>query len=93
VRSSAEVRARLERQLEREVKLGEKLIDNLPSDFKSKNMGKFIAITYDGKILAVCDSLLELNEELCCIKPNENYYLARIGHSSICKLGGGGEKR
>ena len=90
VRSEAEVGARLERQLEQECKLGEKLINNLPSDFKDKNKGKFIAITYGNEILAVRDSLLELNEELCRIKPDRNYYLARIGHSSICKLGSGG---
>lgn len=76
----------LQENLDREIELGEKLISHLPAEFKSKNRGKFIAITYDNKILAVCDSLAILNEELCRIDPHQNYYIARIGYDSIARI-------
>lgn len=76
----------LQESLEIEAKLGEELISRLPHELKSRNIGKFIAITYDNKILAICDSLEILNEKLRHEKPRQNYYMAKIGHDSIARI-------
>ena len=67
-------------------KMGEQLIEQLPVDFKQRNLGKFIAITFEGQIVAVKESLESLNEYLAHNEPTEDYYLARIGYNSIAQI-------
>lgn len=66
--------------------LGRYIVANLSSVFKSKNHGRFVAVTFSGKILTVCNTLETLNNEIAKKKMKENYYIARIGYNTIAQL-------
>lgn len=66
--------------------LGRQIISNLSTDFKLKNNGKFTAVTFTSKILAVCNTLEELNRKLAKIDLTENYYIERIGFKTIAQV-------
>lgn len=71
---------------ESRAKLGRQIVSDLPTKFKLQNKGKFIAITYTGKILAVCKTLESLNKEIIKKGPKENYYIERLGYDAITQL-------
>jgi len=75
--------------LESKVKLGQKINDNLPDKFKRENKGKFIAITFDGHLLALGETLESLNQRLASMSAelHENYYIGRIGFTSTAEIG------
>jgi len=66
--------------------VGKDVIENLPSEFKKQNYGKFVAVTLSGKILLCEDTLDELNEELNNIDLDENYYVTKIGFKTITEI-------
>lgn len=72
--------------VELKAELGRKIVANLPFDFKSRNHGRFVAVTFSGKTLTVCNTLETLNKEISKMKMNENYYIARIGYNTIAQL-------
>ena len=66
--------------------LGKQIISELPAKFSSKNTGRFVAVTFTRKILAVCDTLEDLNKQIAKKKLRENYYIERIGYSTITQI-------
>jgi len=72
--------------LREEADLGEKVVNALPKRFLRRNHGKYLAITYSGKRLALEDTLGELNEHLAREMPDENYYVCRIGYPSLSRI-------
>jgi len=65
---------------------GRQIVSKLPTEFRSENNGRFIAITFTGKVLAVCDTLESLNKEIAKKTLKENYYIERIGYSTIAQI-------
>jgi hypothetical protein len=72
--------------VEMRANLGRQIVSNLPVHFRSKNEGRFIAVTYTSKILAVCNNLEALNKEIAGMHLKENYYIERLGHSTIAQI-------
>jgi hypothetical protein len=66
--------------------LGRQIVSELPKGFKSKNYGRFVAVTFTGKVLAVCDTLESLNNEIVKKNLKENYYIERIGYRTITQI-------
>ena len=66
--------------------LGRQIVSNLPTRFRKENNGRFIAVTYTGKVLAVCNTLEALNKEVGEKHIKENYYIERFGHSTITQI-------
>ena len=66
--------------------LGRQIVSNLPFEFLSKNHGRFVAVTFTRKILAVCDTLEALNRKIAEKDMKENYYIARIGYATIAQI-------
>jgi hypothetical protein len=66
--------------------LGKQIVSELPEDVKAKNQGRYIAVTFSRKVLAICDNMYSLNLELAKKAPKENYYIARIGHRTIAQI-------
>ena len=66
--------------------LGRQIVSKLPNRFRIENNGRFIAVTYTNKVLAVCDTLEALNKEIAGKNLKENYYIERIGHSAIAQI-------
>jgi len=66
--------------------LGKQIVSNLPTRFKKENNGRFIAVTFTNKVLAVCDSLESLNKEIAKKNLKENYYIERLGYSAIAQI-------
>ena len=66
--------------------LGRQIVSKLPTRFRSENNGRFIAVTYTGKVLAICDTLESLNKEIAKKNLKENYYIERLGHSTIAQI-------
>lgn len=74
--SSVELRANLGRQI----------VSELPAKFRIENNGRFIAVAYTGKVLAVRNTLEALNKEIAEKHLKENYYIERLGHSTITQI-------
>jgi len=72
--------------IELKADLGRQIVSDLPFEFKVKNHGQFVAVTFTGKILTVCDTLKALNEEIAKKELKENYYIGRIGYSTIAQI-------
>jgi len=66
--------------------LGRQVVSNLPFEFISENHGRFVAVTFTGKILTVCDTLTALSKEIAKLDMTENYYVARIGYRTIAQI-------
>jgi hypothetical protein len=66
--------------------LGRQIISELPAKFRSENKGRFVAITFTRKVLAICETLEDLNKEIAKKKLRENYYIERIGYTSITQI-------
>lgn len=66
--------------------MGRQIISALPARFRSENNGRFIAVTFTGKILAVCNTLEALNKEIASKHLKENYYIERLGHNTIAQI-------
>jgi len=66
--------------------LGREIVSKLPTHFRSENNGRFIAVTFTGKVLAVCDTLESLNKEIEKKNLKENYYIERIGYRTITQI-------
>lgn len=66
--------------------LGRQIVSKLPTKFRSENNGRFIAMTYTNKVLAVCDTLESLNEKIAAMHLKENYYIERLGHNTIAQI-------
>ena len=66
--------------------LGRQIVSNLAFKFVLENRGRFVAVTFTGKTLAVCDTLVALNKEIAKKDLKENYYIARIGYSTIAQI-------
>lgn len=76
----------LENLLRQEAELGEEVVASLPKQFLERNHGKYLAIAYSGNRLVLSNTLGELNDQLIKVQPRENYYICRIGYSSIAKI-------
>jgi len=72
--------------VELKASLGRRIVSSLPKRFIEDNKGRFIAITFTRKILAVTDTLRELHEKIIESELKENYYIERIGHKSIAQI-------
>lgn len=66
--------------------LGKQIISKMPTLFKIRNKGRFVAVTFTGKVLAVCATLEALNKEIAGKHIKENYYIERLGYDSITQL-------
>jgi hypothetical protein len=66
--------------------LGRQIVSKLPAHFRSENNGRFIAVTFTGEVLAVCNTLESLNKEIAKKNPKENYYIERIGYRTITQI-------
>lgn len=66
--------------------LGRQVVSKLPTRFRIENNGRFIAVTYTGKVLAVCNTLEALNKEIAEMHLKENYYIERLGFSTIAQI-------
>ena len=66
--------------------LGKQIISELPVKFRLQNKGRFVAITFSRKVLAVCDTLEDLNKAIAKMTLKENYYIERIGYSTITQI-------
>lgn len=66
--------------------LGKEIISDLPSKFKLENNGRYVAVTFTRKILAITDNLEALNKSLAKMDLKENYYIDRIGYDNIAQL-------
>jgi len=75
-----------ETAVEMKAKLGRQIVSNLPAQFRADNRGRFVAVTFTGKKLAVCDTLEALNKEIAEKKIKENYYIERIGYDIITQI-------
>lgn len=65
---------------------GRQIVSNLSASFRKENNGRFIALTYTGKVLAVCNTLEALNKEIAEMHLKENYYIERLGFSTIAQI-------
>lgn len=74
------------RDVEVKVAEGKEIISNLSDQFKTKNNGRFIAVTFTRKVLAVCDTLEALNREVAKKGLTENYYIGRLGYDEIAQI-------
>lgn len=72
--------------VERKAEMGRAIVAELATDFMQRNQGRFIAVTFRKKVLAVCDTLEALNKELARGDIKENYYIERIGHDVIAQV-------
>ena len=72
--------------VELRARLGRQIVATLPAKFLAENNGRYVAVTYTGRVLAVCDTLEDLNSELARQQPKENYYLERIGYRAITQI-------
>jgi hypothetical protein len=72
--------------IEMRVSLGKDIISHLPEAFKQRNKGRFLAVTLSGNVVAVCPSLEALNEEIVRKQIRENYYIERLGHSTMADI-------
>jgi hypothetical protein len=75
-----------ESDVEMRARLGRQIVSNLPIQFRENNKGRFIAVTFRGRVLSVCDTLESLNRELAGRKIEENYYIERIGYTAIAQV-------
>ena len=75
-----------EPDVEMRARLGRQIVSNLPIRFRENNKGRFIAVTFRGQVLSVCDTLESLNRELAGRKIEENYYIERIGYTAIAQV-------
>ena len=66
--------------------LGRQIVSKLPLQFRLENDGRFIAVTFTGKVLTVCDTLEALNKEIAEMHLKENYYIERFGHRIIAQI-------
>jgi hypothetical protein len=66
--------------------LGRQMVSKLPTRFSAENKNRFVAVTYTGKVLAVCNTLEALNKEIAGKHLKENYYIERLGHSTIAQI-------
>jgi hypothetical protein len=66
--------------------IGERLVSELAEQFLKKNKGRFIAISLEGKIIAVADTMRELNDRLAKLGKHETSYIKRVGFDYIAEL-------
>ena len=66
--------------------IGKKIIDGFSDEFKRSNHGRYIAITMQGKIISLQDTLTELNDDLGNKKLPKEYYVARLGYDTITTI-------
>jgi hypothetical protein len=84
--SELELSNRLLVAAESKAKLGRQIVSNFPVKFRSENKGRFIAVTFTGVVLAVCDTLEGLNKEIVKRNVKENYYIERIGYHEVAQI-------
>lgn len=72
--------------VELKAELGRQIVSGLPLEFISNNHGRFVAVNFARKILTVCDTLETLNKEIVRKDVKENYYIARIGYTTIAQI-------
>jgi hypothetical protein len=66
--------------------IGRSLISNLPIDFKIQHRGQFVAIKYNGEIVAESDTLEQLHEQINRQGIEDDCYIEKIGYSYIAKV-------
>jgi len=66
--------------------LGRQIVSKLSTQYRLENNGRFIAVTYTSKVLAVCNTLESLNKEIAGMHLKENYYIERLGHNTIAQI-------
>jgi hypothetical protein len=66
--------------------IGRSLISSLPVDFKIQHRGQFVAIKYNGEIVAESDTLEQLHEQINRQGIEDDCYIERIGYSYIAKV-------
>jgi len=72
--------------VELKANMGRQIVSKLPVRFRKENRGRFIAVTFTGKVLVVSDTLEALNKEIAKKNMKENYYIERIGYESIAQI-------
>ena len=75
-----------ESSVELRATLGRQIVSKLPSQFSAENNGRFIAVTYTGRVIAVCNTLEALNKKVAEKHVKENYYIERLGYSTIAQI-------
>lgn len=61
-------------------------IEDLGEDFKKKNRGKYIVMSYEGKQLAIGNSIQEIRSQLKAKGIHGNAVIERIGFDPLIKL-------
>ena len=60
-------------------------IENLDADFKKANKGKFIVMSYSGKVLALGNTMEEIAVVLKERNIHENAHIERLGYKYVAK--------
>ncbi|GAF75600.1 unnamed protein product [marine sediment metagenome] len=68
------------------IQLGKQIVASLPIKTLKENFGKFIAVSFSGKIITINESFQELNKEIISQGLTENFYVTRIGHESLTNI-------
>ena len=67
--------------------LGRKVLAELSDEFKSANLGKFVAVGLKSKqVLAIANSMNELGKQMQRANLGEPCYIARIGFTSVAHV-------
>ena len=66
--------------------LGRQIISRLPTSYKIRNKGRFVAVTFRGRIISLSDTLEALNQNVAKKGLKENYYIARLGFDEIAQI-------
>jgi len=66
--------------------IGKSLVADIPLEFKVQNIGRFIAINYNGSIVAKSDTLEGLHNEIDKKGIENDCYIDRIGYNTIAKI-------
>jgi len=66
--------------------VGRVLIAELPIEYRINNIGRFIAIDYEGHVIDEANTLAELNDKLHKQKSRHDWYVARLGHSYLTRV-------
>ena len=72
--------------VDKKAELGRKIISDLPFQLKFQNAGRFIAVFLNGEIIAITNTLEELDSILEEKQMSGDYYLGEIGKDSIGRM-------
>jgi hypothetical protein len=72
--------------LESAARRGEAAVLALPSRFRDEHAKDHVAVSLNGRVLAVAHSLAELNSVLVRHPPSEDYYVAQVGEDDLATI-------